>query len=371
MRRRTILGSAASLLLSGCLRLTSEADGSAATERPMATATTAEPSTTVDRSGGGTETGDEGYPSGVSDDGASVWLADAHANALAGASYALRFESRNATESSVHERLHARVEGDRAVADRTNHHSATVYFEGGERLWRSRPGGTTAYGRNDGGFTHGYGTRRDVLEFVVRAGAFGSPERVERDGGTLYRLEAEGVDDPAALVDEYEGDEMREFAATLLVAPSGVVRTMEADFTLRRGESLPRIQVTLTVEDVGATRVETPDWVATARERAPRLDVRVTDDGRYVEYAHAGGMATHPETTVGLNGHGAGDERHFELAEPFEAGETLYLGIDGAEPKLGRGEPPALSDPVVLGDEFWTHMSLHQVSYFEDGTERL
>jgi hypothetical protein len=95
------------------------------------------------------------------------------------------------------------------------------------------------------------------LEFTV--------SRVERDGGTFYRLYSSPGRPPPTVLDG-STDIVWNYAATAYVTPSGTVLSLTVSWTTATGEGSSRTTLRFEYDRVGSTTVDRPDWASGATD---------------------------------------------------------------------------------------------------------
>lgn len=97
---------------------------------------------------------------------------------------------------------------------------------------------------------------------VVTNVSYGPPKRTERDGKTMWRYEATGLDTAEGMVGEgVSVENVTSFSAVILVDVDGLVRHIEYEATVVRNGQERSVTVTIDVTDFDTTTVERPDWV--------------------------------------------------------------------------------------------------------------
>ncbi len=350
----------------GCLRL-SEGGESTATTRPptftvtdTATATSAETDTSTATAAEEQTAEPLDRPPGLEDDGVAVFLADAHVNALSRTSFTVSFRSTNLTRGDTNEARKALV-GDSGALERWQDGSAIdMYRTADGSYWRQNVGGRFTYGRQRSAFDRQELIRARDLRTLILAGQWNAPEETD---DRAFEITADGIGEPAALMEEYEGKELKSYAAEGKVLESGAIAELVAEFSYlhREDERLFKVRVDYRTTDIGSTDASRPDWYSTAVEQAPDVSARITDDGNYVRMEHAGGNAMLPETAVVLYDDSDDTDRgnwgYRDLERPVEAGTTLYLWMEDDRFHWNRGGKPANANPTPLDGRygFWMH----------------
>lgn len=161
--------------------------------------------------------------------------------------------------------LHAKVVPD---SDR-----GWIRFESGDDHGTYYTEGTTTYYREVVDANARYGTIADTLA-IPETGTprFGTDDRirtalesadwepvgtVERDGRTLYELEATDVEVPG--VNASDGTTV-EASGRLLVDRDGVIHHLEVDTTVEDAEETVQYGLRVSLSDIGSTSVDRPDW---------------------------------------------------------------------------------------------------------------
>jgi len=153
----------------------------------------------------------------------------------------------------------------------------------------------------------------------LRVGTFERDGTVVRDGETLTRLSATGVNETALAERESTTTDgnLTDMSGTVLVRSDGLVREMSLQQTFDTGETA---SLNVTLGRLGTTSVGEPGWI----DEAPRLEGSFSANGTVLELAHTGG----PE---------------------LPAGTTLTIDFG----ELRAGLPPSnatLEEPVFPGD---------------------
>jgi hypothetical protein len=303
-RRGALAVAAVLLVTAGCLGVTNPQDAST-------------PSTNDTTAGGGerctydaaatTTTGTDAwsptvaanqYPPGVADNGTlgnASTLVDAHFDATANQSMALRYES------SLHDRVRTLVHGP----DRTPLYSTFAETQDGERVETSFYGfETTGLARVSIGnetshqvyqntsYTGGlaawttyedFGSSRFFVYPLVEGGAYNVNGTVERGGQTFVEL--------TTGEDSLEAGHITN--ATVLVTPEGVIHDIDATAVQQTGENgTRRVDVSLTV-DTDIEWCGPPSWAS----EMPQLSVSLVEDEHAVELRNTGGKPLPADTT--------------------------------------------------------------------------
>ncbi|WP_267641015.1 hypothetical protein [Haloarchaeobius amylolyticus] len=358
MRRRRLLGTVGALVGSaGCLRLSG--GGSETTRPPTLEVTDTGTRTSAETDSGTTEPLDR--PPGLQGDGVAVYLADSHVNALSRTSFTVSFRSTNLTRGETNEARKAMV-GEAGALERWQDGSAIdMYRTADGSYWRQNVGGRSTYGHHRYAFDRQDLIRARDLRTLILAGQWDAPEETD---DRAFEITADGIGEPQALLDEYEGSELKSYAAEGKVLESGIIAELAAEFSYLRqddeGERLFKVRVDYLTTDVGSTDASKPDWYGTAVEQAPDVSARITDDGNFIRMEHAGGTAILPGTAVVLYGRGEQDRGNWgyrDLDRPVEAGTTLYLWMEDGEFRWNRGSRPGDANPTTLDGRygFWMH----------------
>jgi hypothetical protein len=278
MRDRVPVAVVALVLLAGCGSATGPATPGTATVTP-APVPTATPALTPTAPGTPTATptpapaSSELLPPGVAASGVAnvTALARAHRAALEGRSYrAVSVLNRSTADGWERTRRVVRVDGDRThLVSRTresdgNRSSRVGYVAGHERAARcERTGGSGPCATGPASAVDGdaAGTVL-VLLSGSESRLVGTESRVagtDRNAGTLrHRLVVSGT--PFGLGSPYGTLEARNYSATALVTPSGLVTEVRAEYDLVGGGARIRVSVRLRFSDLGAVRVTPPPW---------------------------------------------------------------------------------------------------------------
>ncbi|WP_227133345.1 hypothetical protein [Halorubellus salinus] len=355
-RRRVLAaGGIASVFgLSGCLRLSqAESTGTATSDD---SATTSADESTTDRATRTTEastdtetesetTEDDGeatYPPGVSDDGVTEALVLEHRQRTTGQSRTVETEymgfNRRTTKLDGSGRM--RVESSRGPE---------TYVEDRQLYQRLTLGGQAVYAYHDElrfDFRPTVLSGTDLLEALVRGGAFAPVGEQTRDGETLFILEADEMANASALEESrtvsryFRQSEfpLSSFSGSALATEDGVVSEMEA-FLQGDGDGGT---FAVNTSDVGETTVTTPSWKDAAKREAATFDASLSADGSYIELVQTGGQAIGAETDVRFqidafdradyfNGRYQGSTSEGATFYLYKTGETTDFG----SPKLG------------------------------------
>lgn len=369
MDRRRLLGALATAGVAGCLRL-AEDEGTltrtparSPTETHRSTRTDTLESTEADQ----TDTVSEvHYPVGLSEDGVSKLLADAHHNGLTETSFRLGYNRENISTGSTFESSTTTAAGERAFERREEGRNLQRYYSTSGRWWRVAHNDATVYGANDLSVNEGRLTKRDEIKPLFVAGEFSGPESVTSEGENLYRVTASGVSDVEPieqLLTNKDISSIEGFSAEVLVTPDGTIRNLDAELQVVWSGELNAIKFELSTSDVGTTVVSDPEWLATARDRVPRVDVEVSDGRRYVVYSHTGGGPVPSNARVILHESGSynPDDRRI-LSEPFESGQKLHVWREDGETRYARSEP-SNANPVRLGADYITSLDVGVANY--------
>ena len=170
------------------------------------------------------------------------------------------------------------VDGDRTdVRSRTatggNHSVRTEYLDGRGRFVRCGRAGPPEDCRSGSGPGVGDGATGTVLALLSGsesslAGTESRAVGTDRNVGTLrYRLAVGGT--PFGLEAPYGVLEARNYTATAVVDPSGLVTDLEASYDLVGSGIRIHVTVTLEFRDVGETPVTPPPWDRSNATRTP------------------------------------------------------------------------------------------------------
>lgn len=362
-RRVLVAGGLASVLgLSGCLRL-SQAEGTGTGTSGGATATTARATTTdgatteasTDTETGSETTADDGeatYPPGVSDDGVTEALVLEHRQRTTGQSRTVETEymgfNRRTTKLDGSGRM--RVESSRGPE---------TYVEDRQLYQRLTLGGQAVYAYDDElrfEFRPTVLSGTDLLEALVRGGAFAPVGEQTRDGETLFVLEADEIANDSVLEESrtvsryFRQSELplNSFSGSALATADGLVREMEA-FLQGDGDGGT---FAVNTSDVGATSVTTPSWKDAAKRKAAAFDASLSADGSSIELVQTGGQAIGTETDVRfqIDAFDRADYFNGRYQGSTSEGTTFYLyktdeTTEFGSPKLGvsKNSRPAAS----------------------------
>lgn len=369
MNRRELLGTFALVGSAGCLRLATGGDSTdTPTAQPVPGTTSNGPATgqtATATAGEQTETAtpfaDLDYPIGLSDEGVGPLLADAHLNELVGRSFEIEWSSVNRTRGRIAEQRRYRVDEGVALGSWSYQGPISLYASTAGGFWREDLGDVVTYGRDRNPFDLGHIVLNGRLRQVIRAGVWERPTVQSGDGGPVFHIRADGVDDPGPLNEEFEFSSMETFTAEGRVTEDGILRELVAEFEGRDRtdeDRLFRWRFTYELGSLDQVSVTEPDWFATAQEEAPAVSATITDDGQFVEMVHDGGNAILPDTNVVLYDR---DNRqnwgYAENREPFEADTTVYLWMEDDRLRWQRGSRPTDASPQPLDRSlaFWMH----------------
>lgn len=372
MDRRHVLASLGTML-GGCLRLSSnetqtEADGEVtSTEPPTPDDGDGIDTETATATGTKSPTADVEYPLGLDDSGISLVLVDNHLRQLAETTYRHEQTIQDIAGGEIHESVTYRVDGEagRAVITRGAFGDLTEYRTRDGHVWcLSLSGSGTTYGQSE--VPYGWmvaGIESDIEDFL-RAGAWGSPELIERDPA-VWQVTADGVGDPSPLLDNPR-ESLERFSGTIEVTERPVIRSLNAEWDIVTGDELNSETLELTVSDIGSVTVDEPEWVSTAREEAAQLSATVSDDRRHIQLTHDGGNPVVAGTTVAINEMGLQDT---QTTAPFEAGQTMFIYAEDGHTRLARGSMRADADPVEIpdNDQVWFGLSYRRGQYYHSG----
>lgn len=344
MKRRTVVGAIAPLSLAGCLRLQEDAGVDDGSDDTGGGGGGDDPG-----SGSDDDPGDElSYPTGLSDDGISTVLADAHRNAVTqqGAAVDIRREELSHAHDGFHWRLD--VDGDEALGeiDWTNTPTVTMHFASHSGYWRGRVGGEPTYGRHRRGNRSdlGFAMRTDELQAVLRAADWDRPE-ADEDAG-VFRVSTDAIDDERLLIDTVDGESLESLSGSCTVDGEGIIRELDVEYEFIYQDQLFLNRFTIRSEDIGAVSVSDPEWFDTAVDRAPEMTATLVEDGQFVELSHEGGNPISSQADIAIDGEVEGDLGGVQLTQPIEAGETVYLYIEDGAAQSAREEIPAGASPT-------------------------
>jgi hypothetical protein len=255
-----------------------------------------------------------------------------HQANLAGESFTVE------TNERFNQRSTAKVEGSRRLLTARNG-SFTQYTNGAETFSRSTARSQTLYGYSQRVV---YDLERDqliarrLLMGLVQGGDWEPTGTTTEDGQQYLELEASGVDDQQALLDNNvyyeETASVSTFFGDGLVTEDGVVREMVVTVTFS-GDTEDAL-IEYRTSDVGSTSVSKPSWTGTAKRKAPQFELSVVDDGTYLRLRQTGGQSIDVEFEVDVSGSGTYfDGEH----SGSTTGETLYLYRTGERNERGNG----------------------------------
>lgn len=365
------------VLMSGCLRLSTEEDSDGArsattAEKPTPTATATARSTTASetptrtQSGGSSATERADYPPGMDEFGITDLLAEAHVDGLRGSSYRLEFRQENSSRDAVWERSTVEAADTRALETHAESPQFDVFYDDSERWWRAYHDGSTEYGTNDLGMNRNRLTKKSVLAALFRAGEYGSPEATGGSNEARFEVSATsiGAEQPLrSLLRSQRIDSIEDFGVELTVDPDGIVRHLQAEIQAVWADRLNTVHIELRTDDLGTTTVESPAWLSTARDQAPRITVELSSDQRFVRYSNTAGGPVPQGSRAILHRIGTYSERDRKLlSAEIQPGESRYLWREDGETRLAS-DRPAEAEPIELGADFITSLDVGVANY--------
>ena len=365
MRRRYLLGATGAFFGAGCLRLDGGGEGDESNRVPAGGSTTSSagsPGSQTTERATAAESADP--PPGIGGDTVEPYLADAHVNALSQTSFTATFRGTDLTRGETQEARTAKVGDEGALEEWADGSGITLYYTADGSYWRQRVGGRTTYGHHRKYLNRSALAYGRELRQLVLAGTWAAPERAE-DGRT-FTIRADGVDETAALEEEYEAKTMKTFSAEGRVAASGVVREFQAEFQFVEEEAdrLRKVQVDFRTTNVGKTDVSKPGWFDTAKSNAPQVTARIVD-GEFIEMNHEGGTTILPDTNVVIyDRNGRGNWGYDKLQQSIEAGTTLYLWMENDELQWETDSKPTGVSPQPLDGRYGFWMYRRGAEYF-------
>lgn len=371
-----MLGLLGTASVAGCLRLEGGAETST-TGDDSVTARTTDPdsatgddSTTTEQLGESdttTERPEEAsYPVGLSDDGVSQFLFDAHTRALTGTSCRTSWRKLNHTQGSIDwERTYEIDSGD-AVGAWTTSEGGTVsmFRSGSDGYWREELGDTVVYGEDEEGFSWRRVSWGVEIAPSLAAFDWGAPERVNENRPAVWEVSTTAIADASSSPGYIPGTVTSLEEATMRVNEDGVIVSFHSTYTVeedgREGETLT-YESSFRTEAVGEVSVAAPSWVSTARERVPVVSASFASDPGIVEITvESGGPLVADSRLVLVPESGPSDRREVELDEPIESGTTVYVWHEEGDPfreaRLSRGSPPTGASPSSLPDALELYM---------------
>lgn len=320
-----------------------------ATASPTATATqterTVEPTTDRPTEQPTTEEDRVELPRGLSEDGIDPVLAANHVYQLSDRSYTLQLRIESASNGWGDTVV--RVGDTNGYVRKNNRDIESFFPEQTANLWRSqRENGETLYGNsvlgNERVEDKPIGIRPEevnkswFLEALFEAGSFGTPEPLTVDGDRRFAVPFEAFADSEPLANEMGLSAVESPAGVVRVDGDGVVRSMDLDFTGKRGGETEIVEVEQGVSAIGSTGVTEPDWADTARDRAPSVTADSGEDVPAVRIEHQGGQDLPTGTTVKLwdtDGY-VGQQR---LSDPLSNDDLYVQSVDGTVRLSGSG----------------------------------
>lgn len=357
MDRRAFIATGATALTTGCLRLTgSGGGGSTATETATAVdVDEAEASNTDAATATDSGPRQPSFPPGLSEDGVGPFLHSTHTSELSTHSFATEWTLvvDDGDGSTIKQQKQYRKADNRALGS-----------------WRFREGGpVVAYQNTEGGFwredlgdRYTYGEERDPYQLsdmnlpgwtapLIELADWGAPELVRRERPARWQTEAVGFVETPKRIGYHSDAVVTDLSARMTVSERGIIREFQAAFALETSEGrTPTYQVSHSITQIGSITVSKPDWLPTAKERTPTASGTLTDDG-FVEFTLESGNRLEPGTDLTVyDGSAETNAITYELAEPIEVGETVYLWRESADgpDQMSRGGRPSDASPVPL-----------------------
>lgn len=376
MRRRGLMAALITGSLSGCLRLSSNGDADqsptgetptgvtstpSATNNDPTTPETEDPSPTPEQA---TDTpagdGSISYPLGLSEDGVDSLLADAHLNELVGTAFDLNWSMANLTRGEILLKREYEVEDGSALGKWSFQGPIEMHSSAQGSFWREDLGDVVTYGQDRRAFDLAHITKNQRLRQLIRTGDWAAPTPEERDGETVFRIQADGVDEGKPLANEFEVESIESFGADGLVDENGVIRELTAEY---EGQHLSKNRLfkwrfSYGLGSLGQVSVPDPEWLSTAKNQAPDVSASITENDELLEFQHSGGNAILPETNVTL--YDRDRRRNWgtgEIVDPLSAGTTVYFWMENDQLRWQRNERPTgvSAQPLDGRYGFWMH----------------
>lgn len=378
MKRREMLTVLGTIGVSGCLRLSNEPGTATTTTPPVSTTDTLVDTSTPTQSDTSTpETtttaADPSLPSGLTEDGVTAFLYPTHARALRNTSFRARWTKLNRTASEIEwQRTYL---GDQGVAlgkwNRENGNAFEIYRDGTDNYWREVLGDGATYGNDNG--------QRDPaiwgqeLQPLLTAADWSPPERVDETRPARWTVtSSSAVADPPTPGYNNQGDLVSISSARMTVDERGIIRSVEAAYTVKRNQRELTFQINYTIDFIGTASVSEPGWVATAREQTPVVRATLTDDNQFVRMTIESGNRLEAGSVVFVNAGSDFHNFHTNLDEPIDPGEPVYLykpadaaDTGGVDAGISRGSPPANASPATLEDSLLLASRRWTTTYFE------
>ncbi|MCT9096741.1 hypothetical protein [Haloarchaeobius sp. HME9146] len=372
MHRRELLAALGLVGVSGCLRLDSASPQTART-----TSTEPDPTETVSTQTAtdtqtNTETTSAGpapYPTGLDEEGPNLFLLPSHTQALRQTSFRVAEKKRNLSKTEVYRDREYRSEGGEILGSLLGRDGSRVdiFRTSEDAYWRENLGGSYTYGndkhRNNKRYEWTLWIRE--LSAFLKAGNWGSPEVVQEGPTTIWRVQADSLDEEG-VVDPGTGGTITDVASgELTVDEDGIIRSLTARIAedLRDGGEQV-LEATYTVDSLGSVSVSPPSWVATASEQAPTLSVSVTDDDSFVKLRIESGRAIAAGSVFQVFDRAKdGGVIDYRLEEPLEPGTTAYLYRGGDS--FARGSPPAEEPTETLTNSYDVWARRRGLHYFK------
>lgn len=373
MKRRQLVGALGLVSSAGCLRFATGGDG---TETPTGTSTPFGEGSGVTAGAESTGTTEEGtvapadvsYPLGLSEDGVEALLADAHLNELVGRSFQVAYTTADLTHGRIPMDRTVLVDNGSALAEMTYQGPVELYSSANGNFWREDLGDIVTYGQARGAFNLGQITLNLRLRHLINAGAWKPPTPEERDGRIVFRIQADGVDEPNGLKTEFQFSSLEAFVAEGLVDDEGIIRSLSAEYEgqdLTEDGGVVKWQFTYELGSIGEVAVSEPDWLATAEEEAPEVDAAITDDQQFIEMEFISGNPILPDTRVVLLDRESNRNLGVrDVEEAFEAGSTIYFWMQDDGLQWQRGSRPSDISPQLLDGRYGFWMLRGSLEYF-------
>jgi hypothetical protein len=301
-------------------------------------------------------------PAGLTEDGPNNLLYSLHLSTLGSKRFHAEWTKLDRRDGSLDWQKEYDSEPGRAVGRATVRRGgggpADIYRTGDEHsLWREQIGGSYTYGRDDNGWNVGKITFGVEVAPLVEIVDWGPPTRVDDGRPAVWELSADGLDSDSPVPGHTSGGSVESISGGMQVDERGVIRSMTVEYAVDPDydtDELNRYTTTLQIDQIGAVSVSPPSWVSRASARRPQMTVTKPPDGAYVAFEHTGGSRLEPGTRLQVYDEVTGGPRDYEIDDPIEAGETVYLskrGEEGVEPELEFSrEPPTAVARTFDGD---------------------
>lgn len=387
MKRRALLGVLGTIGVTGCLRLTN--DGGTAATSPVSTTGTVVDTSTPTQADASTPTqtetstaeasstsDDPSLPSGLTEDGVTAFLYPTHARTLRNTSFRARWTKLNQTNSEIQwQRTYL---GDQDVAfgtwNRENGNAFEIYRDGRNNYWQEVLGDRATYGSDNG--DRGAAIWGREVQPLLEAADWSPPERVNETRPARWTVTSNGaVTDPPVPGYNDQGELVSISSARMTVDERGIIRSIEAAYTIDRNQRELAFRSKYTIDSIGTISVREPDWLGTAREQAPVVEGTLTDDNQFVRMTIESGNRLEAGSVVFVNVGSGFHHFNGRLDAPVEPGEPVYLYKPGDAPDTGgvdagisRGSPPTNASPATLdgslslGSRRWTTTYFRRVN---------